>query len=268
MEGPHNAQGWSGYGPIPEKQQPTSTVWHERWQGEFSGIYALLFTNIAGNGIKGKPTPFFNLDAARWAREKLSPRDYANSSYYDLWLNAVDVFIANYGDRLNLSIQDLIRRGITTSQRVSRALAIGRRAATQPVPGCEGAPRNGLYSSKKYDPAVAGSIEAIGANAAFKVGDRVRVIRVAGDWHTRCYPYIRGAVGTVTQYYGLSEESMERFDGKYHGPYPEVTCQSRQKFYAPVYSVRFRAQDCYGSQVSDSRVFLNVDVWEPMLEAA
>jgi hypothetical protein len=268
MDGPHNSQGWDGIGPIPEKQQPASTVWHDRWQGQLSAMYAILFTTIAGNGIKGKPTPFYNLDAARWGRELLSPRDYMNASYYGLWLNTIEIFLDNFGKFFNISAADLIQRKITTSQRLDRAKVIRNRASSQFIPGCDGPPKNGLHQSKKYDPAAVGSINKIGENPKFSVGDRVKIIRISGAWHSRLYPYIRGAAGTINQYYGLSEESPQTFDGKYHGPYPEVACQSKQKFYAPVYSVRFRAQDCYGNINIDPRLFINIDVWEPMMELA
>lgn len=266
MEGPHNVQGWDSIGPIPEKQQPASLVWHEPWQARLTGIYALLFTVVAGNGIKGSNDGFFNLDAARWGREKLAPRDFANSDYYGLWLNAIEIFLAKFGHHFKVSRQDLYRRRITTPQRLSRALAIGQRASTQLVPGCEGAPVRGLHVSQRYDPTKVGSISAIGDRALFSAGDRVRIKKLTGTWHTRCYPYIQGAIGTVMQYYGLSEENPARLDGRYHGPYPEVTCQGKQKFYAPVYSVRFRAEECFGSINIDKRVSINIDVWEPMME--
>lgn len=266
MDGPQNSQGWSGFGPIPEKQQPASMVWHERWQGQLNAIYALLFSVVAGNGIKGQSTPFYNLDAARWGRELLAPRDYMNASYYGLWLNTIEVFLDHFGKSFNISSTDLVRRRITTSQRLERARAIRHQASTQSIPGCDGPPQNGLYQSKRYDPAIVGSINKIGENPKFRVGDRVKIIRISGAWHSRLYPYIRGAVGTINQYYGLSEDSPQTFDGKYHGPYPEVACQSKQKFYAPVYSVRFRATDCYGDLNIDPRMFINIDVWEPMME--
>lgn len=268
MDGPHNSQGWDGSGRIPDKQQPVKTVWHEHWQAELTAIYAILFTTVAGNGIKGVPTPFYGLDAARWGRELLSPRDYMNASYYELWLNTIGIFIDNFGKVFNLSRNDLLRRKITTVQRLDRSKAIRSRGVVQAVPGCDGPPKNGLHQSKTYDPSVVGSIKKIGENPKFSVGDRVKVIRFTGAWHTRAYPYIRGAIGTISQYYGLSEESAQAFDGKYHGPYPEVACQSKQKFYAPVYSVRFRAQDCLGNVNVDPRMFINIDVWEPMLELA
>ena len=95
-----------------------------------------------------------------------------------------------------------------------------------------------------------------------------KVRHIQGNWHTRCYPYVRGCEGVVTVFYGLSEEKPGSFDGKYHGPYPEVTCQSRQRFYAPVYGVRFQGADVFGDANVDPRLTVNIDLWEPHLELA
>jgi hypothetical protein len=45
-----------------------------------------------------------------------------------------------------------------------------------------------------------------------------------------------------------------------------VACQSRQKFYAPVYGVRFRGVDVFGESNVDPRLWVNLDLWEPHLE--
>jgi nitrile hydratase len=125
-----------------------------------------------------------------------------------------------------------------------------------------------LFRSDRYDPQQVGSVEAIGQRPRFQVGDRVKVRHLQGNWHTRCYPYVRGSEGTVMVYYGLSDEQPGRFDGRYHGPYPEVACQSRQKFYAPVYGVKFKGADVFGDQNVDPRLVVNLDLWEPHLELA
>lgn len=271
MDGPHYSVEWGGVGPIPDKQQPADQPWHQPWQAIMQSIYAQVFTT-AGRGFKpDQPAPFFGLDAARWSRETMSPKDYINGDYYSYWITALCSFVNEYGPQaLGIHIRDLIRLKICTPQQVERNAAIRRQAFRQQVPGVSG-PTNpgdlaGLYQSSDYDPARVGSIEAIGQRARFKVGDRVRVRQIQGNWHTRCYPYIQGCEGTVMVFYGLSEEKIGRFDGQYHGPYPEVTCQSRQKFYAPVYGVRFKGMDVFGDANTDPRLWVNLDLWEPHLE--
>jgi nitrile hydratase len=236
-------------------------------------MYAQLFTQ-AGNGFgKQAEKPFFGLDAARWSRETMPPRDYMNGEYYAYWLTAICTFVAEYGpEALGIDVDELIALKICTPQQLQRIAAIRRLAFQQKVPGVSG-PVNpgrlaGLFKSDKYNPAEVGSIEAIGNRARFKVGDRVRVSHLQGNWHTRCYPYVRGCEGSVIVCYGLSEEKPGQFDGKYHGPFPEVACQSRQKFYAPVYGVRFSGSDVFGRTNVDPRLTVNLDLWEPHLEPA
>lgn len=199
--------------PIPDKQQASTQPWHHGWQASMQSIYAQLFT-MFGRGFKpNKPSPFVGLDAARWFRETMAPRDYMNGEYYQYWLTAVCSFIHDHGAAaMGIDSAELIKRRITTSQQLRRNAAIRTVAFRQAVPGVEGptdrAALAGSFSSIHYDPAEVGSIEAIGQRARFKVGDRVRVKRLQGNWHTRCYPYIRGCEGTIQVYYGLSEEKL------------------------------------------------------------
>jgi hypothetical protein len=271
MDGPHFSVGWGGLGLIPDKQQPVTQPWHQHWQAAMQSIYAQVFTK-AGAGFRANaPSPFFGLDAARWSRETMSPRDYIEGDYYSYWLTAICSFIHEYGPAaLGISIQDLIRLGICTSEQVQHNSSIRRLGFRQKVPGVIG-PENpgqlaGLFQSDRYDPEQAGSVAAIGKRPLFQVGDRVRVRHVRGNWHTRCYPYVRGSEGRVLVYYGLSDEQPGKFDGLYHGPYPEVASQSRQKFYTPVYGVRFKGADLFGDQNVDPRLTVNLDLWEPHLE--
>ncbi|MCE2835467.1 MAG: SH3-like domain-containing protein [Cyanobacteriota bacterium] len=271
MDGPHYSVQWGGLGPIPDKQQPVNQPWHHRWQAYMQSIYAQVFTK-AGNGFSTQtPTPFFGLDSARWSRETMPPRDYMNGDYYSYWLTAICTFIAEHGPAaLGIHVNDLIRLKICTPQQIRRNAAIRQLAFRQQVPGVTG-PTDvgqlaGLFASSNYNPKEVGSIETIGIRARFKVGDRVRVTHLQGNWHTRCYPYVRGCEGRVMVFYGLSEEKPGGFDGKYHGPYPEVACQSRQKFYAPVYGVRFKGTDVFGDNNVDPRLSINLDLWEPHLE--
>lgn len=273
MDGPHFSVSWGGLGAIPDKQQPASQPWHQPWQAWLQSIYAQLFTNTS-NGFKpGSPTPFFGLDAARWARETMAPRDYMNNGYFGYWLIAICSFINDYGpEAVGIHIRELIHLKICTQEQVTRNRKIREIAFHQQVPGIQGPVKPGtlagLYQSDAFDPAIVGSIEAIGKHAKFKVGDQIRVLPRNGNWHTRCYPYVQGCKGTIIVNYGLSEERPGRFDGQYHGPYPEVASQSRQKFYTPVYGVRFKGTDVFGNLNVDPRLFIHLDLWEPHMELA
>ena len=271
MEGPHFLQGWAGYGKIPHKDQPDSQAWLEEWEGELGSMFALL-SSMFDKGMKpDQPVPFWGLDAARWGRETMNPRDYMNNSYDALWVESLCSLITMYGDRLGISLKDLENGNITTAAAQQRAAAIRNVAFTQAVPGCGRPDAQGQYQSVQYDPAIVGSIDKIGANPKFKVGDQVRCINQLAAGHTRQYPYFRGKVGTIVAYYGLAAERRDaqgqiEFQGVYYGPYPEIASRGLQKFYTPVYNVRFENDEIWGEDFGDHRMVVYADVYEPYIK--
>ncbi len=272
MEGPHFLQGWEGYDKIPHKDQPDNQAWLEEWEGVLTSFSAVLVTKL-DNGVKpGQAQPFWGLDAARWGRETLNPRDYMNNSYYGLWLETLCSLFTMYGKELGLSSSELSARKITSTAAYSRAQAIREKAYKQAVPGCGIPDQNGLYQSSEYDPGKAGSIEAIGSKPKFKVGDKIQCINQFAAGHTREYPYFRNKVGTVVAYYGLAQERRNKkgqiqFQGKYYAPYPDVASRGRQKFYTPLYNVRFEGQQIWGRDNVDPRTIIYADLFEPYMRS-
>lgn len=270
MEGPHYNAGWTGYGKIPFKDQPEQEAWLEEWEGELGALFASLST-LFEKGLKpGQPVPFWGLDAARWGRETMNPRDYMNTTYDGLWLETLCSLFKLYGERLGISFTELEKRQITTAAAQQRAEQIRARAFKQAVPGCGQPNAQGRYQSDRYDPQVVGSIEAIGARPQFKVGDRVRCINQLSAGHTREYPYFRSKIGTVVAYYGLATEKRDekgqiQFQGVYYGPYPDIACRGLQKFYTPLYNVRFENKDIWGEDFGDPKMAIYADVFEPYM---
>jgi len=85
----------------------------------------------------------------------------------------------------------------------------------------------------------------------FRIGDRVRALRVDPPHHTRLPRYARGAAGTVTDLLGrypLPDRSARRLAAE-----PE-----------PVYAVAFAAGELFGE--GDHTV--TVDLWESYLQPA
>lgn len=273
MEGPHYNAGWTGYGKIPFKDQPDDQAWLEEWEGQLGCLFASLST-IFEHGLKpGEPSPFWGLDAARWGRETMNPRDYMNKTYDALWLETLCSMIAMYGEKIGVSASELEKLQITTVAAQNRAKAIRAVALKEPVPGCGKPDEQGFYQSDKYDPAVVGSIDKIGSQPKFKVGDKIRCINQLSTGHTREYPYFRGKVGTIITYYGLAEEKRDeqrqiKFQGVYYSPYPDIACRGLQKFYTPLYNVRFASADIWGEEFSDNRSVIYADVFEPYITLA
>ena len=167
MDGPHYSVQWGGLGPIPDKQQPPSQPWHHSWQASLQSIYSQVFTMLGAGFKPNKPSPFFGLDAARWCRETMAPRDYMNGEYFHYWLTALCSFIDDYGPAaIGIDAAELVKRRITTSQQLQRNAAIRAVAFRQAVPGVQGPTDRGalagIYDSADYDPQQVGSIDAIG----------------------------------------------------------------------------------------------------------
>jgi hypothetical protein len=299
MDGAQHVQGYVGYGEIPNKQQPEPVYgpsrvspWTERWEGPFSSIYALaasFFQNPTTN-----PQPLNNnLDMARWGRETMEPRNYANSAYYELWFRSVVRWLQRSGraTTAELTGKRKFRPAIIDVDSLNRAKAIEHNAKTEAVPGFgfrTGVVRKGgattpvvlypVYSSTDYpnenDPNVI---------PKFKVGDRIRAVLQHGSGHTREYAIYRGKLGEVVAYYGLAKEKKEGegpaehvvFQPYYQKPFPDITCRGLQDFLVPLYSVRFLAKDIFGADyverirgIKQSESVVYLDMWEPYMEPA
>ncbi len=83
----------------------------------------------------------------------------------------------------------------------------------------------------------------------YRSGDRVLVRTTDPPGHTRVPRYVRGATGTIVELQGRYPLADERASGVLHAA-PQ-----------PVYTVRFAAQDLWGS--GDHTI--TVDLWESYL---
>lgn len=279
MEGPHFNACWSGYGKIPKKDQPYTevTAWEEPWEATLNAMVALL--TRYGDGIPPpKPPeetePFWGLDAFRWAREYMHPRDYMNSNYYALWLEAIAGLVDKFGGYIGqgISAQEMISAGIVSGAELDRARAIREKAKYETVPGCGRPNASGQYSSSQYNPKVVpGGISGIGARPKFRVGQNVWLIRQQSTGHTREYPYSRGRIGTIATYYGLAPKVWNnqqlQFTGKYMDGYADIWSRGQQRFYAPLYNVKFYATDLWGVGYTDPRQVVYMDAYEPYISS-
>ena len=84
MNGPQDLGGQMGFGPVaPEKDEP---YFHAAWERRALGVTLTA-------GAMGA----WNIDESRHARESLHPADYYASSYYQIWIKALEVLLKRHG---------------------------------------------------------------------------------------------------------------------------------------------------------------------------
>ena len=217
MNGVHDMGGLQSFGKV--EPEPNEPMFHAPWEKRALGLTIAM-------GATGQ----WSIDQSRAARESLAPATYLSSSYYRIWITALE----------NLMVE---RKLVTREE-----LAEGR-SRTSPV-------RLARTLQAKDVPAVlakGAGTERPSQNAPrFRQGDAVR----AKDWnpftHTRLPRYCRGKRGTIVAVHGFHV-------------YADASAQGRDD---PqwLYGVRFEGEELWGEFTTASAVY--VDCWEPYLEPA
>jgi nitrile hydratase subunit beta len=216
MNGPQDMGGFDRFGPInPEIDEP---VFHTEWERRAFAI------NLAF-GMTG----MFNIDEARHVRERLDPLLYWSSSYYEYRHYALELQLTENG----FATAGEVRSGKMTEpprpvKRVAKAAMI-----SEILSG--GGPANRLSNLPQ----------------GFRIGDRVKVLNITPEGHTRLVRYARGRVGEIVLVHGTHVLPDSSAHGK--GDDPQW-----------LYTVRFTARELWGK---DSHDAVMVDLWEPYLEA-
>jgi nitrile hydratase beta subunit len=219
MNGPQDLGGQMGFGPVaPEADEP---VFHAAWEGRALGL------NLSA-GAMGHWT----IDEVRHARESLHPADYYGSSYYGIWIRALEAL--------------LVRHGFVTPAELASGRAEG--------PGT--APKRVLRAAEVAGMLAAGSPyrREAAAPAAFAAGDRVRTAVMHPRGHTRLPRYARGKLGLV-----------ERVDGAH--VFPDSNAHGRGEAPEWLYTVVFTAEELWGRD-GDPLGRISIDAWESYLEPA
>jgi len=220
MNGVHDMGGMQGYGPV--QREVNEPIFHEAWERQAMGLTVLM----GGSGP-------WNIDQARSARESLPPSLYLSSSYYQIWIEALE--------RLMLA------RGLVSAHE----LHTGAMSATAlPVR---------VIAADQVDAAMARGTSAerpVRAPARFEVGQRVRARQMHPTGHTRLPRYVRGHIGTVQAVRGV-HVLPDR-----HTAHPPTSEAEQGEW---LYTVVFDARDLWGAQ-ADPTVRVSVDAWEPYLE--
>jgi nitrile hydratase subunit beta len=217
VNGAADLGGMMGFGPvIPE---PEAEYFHAGWERR-----ALALTLAAG------ATGRWSIDASRHARESLPPAQYLTSSYYAIWIAALERLLVAAGlvDADELAARRSLRPGVP----VPRVLA----AADVPAVLAAGSP----------------SDRPVDAPARFAVGDRVRTRTMHPRGHTRLPRYARGKIGIVTRVHGVHVLPDTNAHGA--GEHPQW-----------LYSVRFAARELWGGD-AEPDLTVSIDAWEGYLD--
>ena len=222
MNGVHDMGGQQGFGQVLiEKHEP---LFHAPWESRAMAVTVAM-------GASGQ----WNIDLSRSARESLPPAIYLSSTYYEIWIRALEKL--------------MLERGMVTATE----LASGQMSAPP-------APVNRVLTRETVDAALkAGSPteRPIDQPALFKVGQQVRARNMHPQGHTRLPRYVRGHVGTIVRVHGGHVFP----DGH--------TLRATPPFNVPVewlYTVVFDGTSLWGEN-SDPTVEVTVDAWESYLEA-
>jgi nitrile hydratase len=170
----------------------------------------------------------WTLDEDRAACESMHPGHYINSSYYEHWLNGLDILLRKHG----LATAE----EITSGQASSPARPVTPTAAEAVWPAVT-AP--GSYRRE------------VKATPTFSVGDRVRTRHLNPQHHTRLPRYLRGHAGEIVAWHGAHV-------------FPDSNAQGLGEDPRHLYTVRFSASDLWGRPAPD---MIHADLWEPYLEA-
>ena len=214
----HDMGGRLGAGPIPEKDD--AIVFHADWHAK------ALALNLAC-GALGQ----WNIDSSRHSRERLSPQDYNQFSYYEKWMAGLTTM--------------LVERGVVTPSELQNP------ESSTPSPLAAKALVAASVSSSMH--AVAPYSRTTGPKPRFMVGGRVITAPHApSKRHTRLPEYAMGKTGTVILAHG--NHVLPDSNAHFNGEAPE-----------PLYTVEFTAAELWQTKHDDT---VTLDLWQSYLEPA
>ena len=215
MNGPHDMGGMQCYGPV--MREADEPLFHGEWEKR-----ALAITVAMGG------TGMWNLDQSRFARESLPPITYLSSTYYQIWLAALESLMKARG---------MVNDAELASGRLEIPAVETKRAAPH---------RAGMKAALAAGGPV--SREA-SVDPAFKPGDAIITRNTHPAGHTRLPRYARGKPGVIAAVQGFHVFPDSNAGGQGEDPHW-------------LYSVAFRAEDLFGSGSHE----VLIDCWEPYLE--
>lgn len=220
MNGAQDLGGQAGFGRVaPEADEP---VFHGRWEGR------MLALNLAAGAMGA-----WSIDETRHARESLPPAEYLSSSYYAIWLKALE--------RL------LVRHGFVSAEELAAGHALGPGAVPKRVLAAgEAAAMIARGAPYARDPG--------GRAPGFAAGEPVRTVVMHPLGHTRLPRYARGKLGRI--------EAVQGFH-----VLPDSNAHGRGEAPEWLYTVVFAAEELWGRD-GEPGATVSIDAWESYLERA
>jgi nitrile hydratase subunit beta len=217
VNGPHDLGGAHGFGAInPEANEP---VFHSEWERRAAAL------SLAMNA-----TGMWNIDIVRHARERIPPKFYVRSSYYEIWLRGLERLVVEH---------DLVHGAEFDAKRsLDPPKTLPRKPLAADVPAL-------LAKGSRYD-------RPAESPALFAVGDKVRARIMNPSGHTRLPRYARGRNGTIASIHGAHV-------------FPDSNAARRDENPQWLYSVAFDARELWGDEANSADEVL-IDLWEPYLE--
>jgi nitrile hydratase beta subunit len=217
VNGPQDLGGQMGFGLVaPENNEP---IFHFAWEKRALGV------TIAAGGMG-----HWNIDESRHARESLHPADYYASSYYEIWIKALEVLLE--------------RHGFITQAELQKGAAFSAGAA----------PKRVLKGSDVAAVLARGGPcdRPVATPPRFRAGDRVRTKNFNPTGHTRLPRYARAKTGVV-------DAVREGFI------FPDSNAHGQGENPQWVYTVVFEANEIWGGG-ADPALTVSIDAWESYLE--
>ena len=219
MNGAHDLGGWQSFGAV--QAESNEPVFHAEWERR---AFALTLAMAAPGD--------WNIDTLRHARESLPPGQYLSSSYYEIWLAALEKLMRERGlvtaDEIATGHSQLPAKAgcrVLEADKVAAALARGAPVDRPPT-----------------------------TEARLAVGDRVSTLNINPPGHTRLPRYARGRTGVVIAVRGCHV-------------LPDTNAHGLGEHPTWLYGVRFAAQELWGAEAK-SGDHVHLDLWEPYLEPA
>ena len=219
MNSAHDLGGQMGFGPVvPEPNEP---VFHGDWEKR------VLAINVAAGAMGA-----WSIDEIRHARESLPPAQYLSSTYYEIWLAALDKVLVKHGF---LSADELASGKPAPERREPKRVLKGEEVA--------GVLRRGFpYEREAKVP------------ARFAIGDKVRTIVMHPQHHTRLPRYARGKQGVIELVTGCHV-------------FPDTGAHDAPETAQWLYTVVFDGHELWGRD-ADPTSTVSIEAWESYLEPA